>query len=389
MRSRTYKERRHQRGESALTDVSTTIPTLVGGCPSPGSSEIRSNNDNSSAPSLSSATCPPGDSPAQTAVSSSKKRTIDDYFSCAEDSPKRLCRPVSQPELRPTGYAAVRDHGLDRPITPPAERKTPLPALAPLPRSSRSEGSRTRTPHRKLSQLVLDLGQRNAGLRSCKGCGMSYAETKDEDRAIHSRYHSAAVRGIEFPGYANELVVEAGLESGASRIILINAESSLALKRKRAEILDVVERDLGAAPLSEALVDRCQTFVHVSSKHVIGCVVAEPQSENAEWVVFSSTAVLPSVGIVDSDELNLRKSSTSSSQGIDKLPLCGISRIWVSREHRRKGIASRLLDVVRRRFLFGCTLSKSQLAFSQPTNSGQQLAAAYLGGSDFFVYSAP
>lgn len=48
--------------------------------------------------------------------------------------------------------------------------------------------------------------------------------------------------------------------------------------------------------------------------------------------------------------------------------------MWTSNEHRKKGIATRMLDCVKADFLYGMTVGKEQIAFSQPTESGQNLA---------------
>ncbi|KAJ3257856.1 hypothetical protein HDU77_002500 [Chytriomyces hyalinus] len=62
---------------------------------------------------------------------------------------------------------------------------------------------------------------------------------------------------------------------------------------------------------------------------------------------------------------------------------CGISRIWVSKKHRRHGIALKLLDACRRKYLFGCVLDKESIAFSQPTMEGMRLGRKFFGRDDF------
>ena len=73
----------------------------------------------------------------------------------------------------------------------------------------------------------------------------------------------------------------------------------------------------------------------------------------------------------------------------------GVSRIWVAREQRRRGIASRLLSSIRRcchtaavQCTSGCPVPRDQVAFSHPTQLGRQLAAAHLQRADgkFLLY---
>ena len=57
----------------------------------------------------------------------------------------------------------------------------------------------------------------------------------------------------------------------------------------------------------------------------------------------------------------------------------GVSRIWTSQSSRRKGIANNLLDCVLGKFIYGMEIEKDELAFSQPTESGGELAKAWYG----------
>ena len=59
----------------------------------------------------------------------------------------------------------------------------------------------------------------------------------------------------------------------------------------------------------------------------------------------------------------------------------GISRIWVHRDHRRRGIGQRLLDAIQRR----TGVEKHLFAFSQPTMMGAALARAWFGRKDFLL----
>jgi N-acetyltransferase len=75
-------------------------------------------------------------------------------------------------------------------------------------------------------------------------------------------------------------------------------------------------------------------------------------------------------------------SHSSSSISVSTTPdavLMGISRIWVSKQFRKKGLARTLLDCARGNFMYGLTVEKRQTAFSQPTESGGKLARRYFG----------
>lgn len=57
----------------------------------------------------------------------------------------------------------------------------------------------------------------------------------------------------------------------------------------------------------------------------------------------------------------------------------GIPRLFVSSEHRRLGIASRLLSVAAANFILGCPLNpaRGDVAFTQPTGAGKAVLEAW------------
>jgi len=66
--------------------------------------------------------------------------------------------------------------------------------------------------------------------------------------------------------------------------------------------------------------------------------------------------------------------------------MCGISRIWVHNSARRRGIASRLLEVARENLVYGFVIPRKQVAFSQPTIDGKLFALHYTGTKQLMVY---
>jgi len=78
----------------------------------------------------------------------------------------------------------------------------------------------------------------------------------------------------------------------------------------------------------------------------------------------------------------LKESSSVEVSQAAKEAVLGISRIWTAREFRRKGVAKRLLEVVQDIFVYGMTVPKERVAFSQPTESGGKLARAWFGVED-------
>lgn len=68
--------------------------------------------------------------------------------------------------------------------------------------------------------------------------------------------------------------------------------------------------------------------------------------------------------------------------------VCGVRGLWVSRSERRKGIATKLLDAMRKTFCLGYILEPCQCAFSQPTSDGKDFAASYCQKDSFLIYKS-
>jgi len=57
----------------------------------------------------------------------------------------------------------------------------------------------------------------------------------------------------------------------------------------------------------------------------------------------------------------------------------GICHIWVHHQHRRKNIATALVDAARKSLIYGYRVPAHECAFSAPTDMGRRFASAYVG----------
>jgi GNAT superfamily N-acetyltransferase len=60
-----------------------------------------------------------------------------------------------------------------------------------------------------------------------------------------------------------------------------------------------------------------------------------------------------------------------------KSALMSVDRIWVGEKHRRKGLATALINHARNVLIPGLEIRRSQVAFSWPTTLGRALATRY------------
>lgn len=57
-----------------------------------------------------------------------------------------------------------------------------------------------------------------------------------------------------------------------------------------------------------------------------------------------------------------------------KRAMVGIHQVWVHKDGRRQGVASKLITAIRQNFVFGMTVPYGMTAFSSPTQQGIQFA---------------
>ncbi|KAJ1966878.1 hypothetical protein IWQ62_002197 [Dispira parvispora] len=209
----------------------------------------------------------------------------------------------------------------------------------------------------------------------------------------------------------------------SSRVVVIDQQSSVFEKNKAKEVLEVVNAELGSTAFQDEAWSHCKVYLCVSSTNlVLGCAVAE-SIRLAYPAQFEGGASLPSpCPTVSSDSnrasspvsppssplrgysdptnvtpLDLPKESPSEPRiqfcpenlVLSPIPVqatCGISRVWVAPRFRQRNIAGHLLDAVCQSFVYGLTIPRRELAFSQPTTQGILLAKSFTKRPDFLVY---
>lgn len=104
------------------------------------------------------------------------------------------------------------------------------------------------------------------------------------------------------------------------------------------------------------------------SKQIVGCLVAESKSH--------AHKMLLNTGEVDQ--------CSEETYPV----MCGVSRLWVSLPHRKKGVATCLMNTMRSNFVYGHILSVFEIAFSTPTDSGKLFAGKYTKTDSFLIYTS-
>lgn len=267
------------------------------------------------------------------------------------------------------------------------KKSKPRPALSDASGNARplTKPPTKDKPKQRLTQLHLDLGQPIS--RRCDVCSMSYIVTNPDDVALHKKFHAQNIGGIdlgktfiESEAFRGNTVWEGG---GGNLVVECSRKDGKALKRNVRCVLDVVNQELGAVNIEDEVLwaqvqhtkredediakgglDRFKAFLYVrGSKCVALCLVE--RIERAGRVL---------------EQKDKPANSSISVSDVKDPVVMGISRIWTSNEHRKKGLATLLLNCASENFLYGMEVRDEEMAFSQPTESGVLLARKWFGG---------
>nr|CAI5835485.1 unnamed protein product [Callosobruchus analis] len=279
----------------------------------------------------------------------------------ALSSPKRIknLAPILEEISNNTEHLKRNDDETLFPVFYPRKETSSDPS-----KNTKTTNSIVKKKFKKISedQMLLDAGQKRFGVVQCTECLFLYHLGDPSDEIIHTNYHQA-VHIFRFQGWKNERVVAT---INTDRIIqILPNDSKIWLKRVH-ELMGVVDRELGQydAPFKA---ENTQIFLYVKNRLIVGCIVAIPAS-----VGYRMLPSGPNEGDFCSETAHPIK--------------CGISRIWVSSNHRRQGVGKALMDAVKSHFIPGYPLDNSEIAMSSPTQMGKSFALKYFGTPNYLVY---
>lgn len=209
----------------------------------------------------------------------------------------------------------------------------------------------------------------------CKKCHMSYVPHIQADSQLHDKFHQRSFEGLNLPynsvksfdnyDQAIDIFHKKDGKEYEFKIIEINSknykESSLGK-----EYIEICNTELNAPNDTSKWLQGSnfgKMFVIISNNkqrtnssanttRVVGFVLLE-RITKGQWMVLESSKIVPN------QEISL---------------VIGISRIYVSKYWRGFGLGMNLLNVIPDNSVYGMTLKKSQIGWSQPSESGSKLA---------------
>ncbi|ESN91951.1 hypothetical protein HELRODRAFT_181874 [Helobdella robusta] len=258
--------------------------------------------------------------------------------------------------------------------------------------SSFDKGAVDKSCKVKCRQMALDFGQKLKEPKQCSVCGLTYNEIQPSDDLFHTKFHKNFLSALKFNVTSRHRIVQ-NLPDGEIIVMVLESDKSSMLKVE--QIRKHVDVDLGFVLNEQSnnpfkgfrMVDSPKDELQQVNRNISNSNSNNTNNNNDVTSIKNDTNNdSKHNGSVYDDSRNVHNQQPYCCSTISEPVRCGISRIWVSKSDRRKGVATRLLNSVRGHFSLGNPLTKQQIAFSHPTPDGICLATAYTGSPHFLVY---
>ncbi|XP_059580167.1 N-acetyltransferase ESCO1 isoform X2 [Alligator mississippiensis] len=190
-------------------------------------------------------------------------------------------------------------------------------------------------------QLIIDAGQKRFGAISCNICGMLYTASNPEDETQHLLFHNQFISAVKYVGWKKERILA---EYPDGKIIMVLPDDPKYALKKVEEIREMVDNDLGFQQAPLMCYSRTKTLLFISNdKKVIGCLIAE----HIQWGYRVIEEKIPEASS-ENDKVTFERQKAWCCSTSPEPAICGISRIWVFSMMRRKKIASRMIECLRK-----------------------------------------
>ncbi|KAG0725091.1 N-acetyltransferase ESCO2 [Chionoecetes opilio] len=287
-------------------------------------------------------------------------------------SPRKLERQT------PVKRGKEEDDELDVPESPSKKVKY-FPIFYPTTRLSDCKFPRSKTERSDKrfaaemddAQMMIDAGQKEFGASQCPTCGVVFELGNPQDAASHRDYHEHLFKALKYTGWKKERLAREPDHLGG-RVVVVAGPDPQLWWQKVEEVRQVVDNELGFSENSIRTREHTKVFLYVLERRVVGCLIAEK--------IDKAYRVIPLEARMEDSGRLLCCSQVASRVWV------GISRVWVLRARRGKGIAATLVDAMRQGMIDNHILTKDQFAFSDPTEAGLHFAEKYMGRPDFLVY---
>uniref|UniRef100_A0AC34FMA4 N-acetyltransferase n=1 Tax=Panagrolaimus sp. ES5 TaxID=591445 RepID=A0AC34FMA4_9BILA len=249
----------------------------------------------------------------------------------------------------------------------------PMFTSTPNPSASRK---RKAPPTEDANQMILDLGQKNIGMTNCQECGMIYNVDDIKDRGFHDNFHNRfsktkffKVENRSLESWKTKIYSEINVGKVTATIFKVEKKPQTSLKTKLEHIVkEIVDVQLHI----------CEDVpVFDPEKETIGFVYIVDAAKN-EPAYIGAIAITEKVFAGKLMPLKKIYRATNKDSAF-----VAVERLWVHPTIRRKGVASHLLDVVRRLYSPSPLplLQRSRIVFVDPNPIGVEFGKAFLASN--------
>lgn len=237
-------------------------------------------------------------------------------------------------------------------------------------KKSQNKLSRQKAADKEDSQMMIDAGQKKFGAQQCSVCGVVYEVGNQADEISHNRHHDHFVNSLKFLGWKKEKLVR-DMDHLGGRVVMVSSDDPPHYWRKVEDICEIIDAELGFSENSIKAKETTKVFLYILERRIVGCLVAEKIDKAYKIIHQASTR------------------DTARPVCCSETPSrvwAGVSRLWVFKSQRGKGIASTLVNSMRDNMIANYFLNVNEIAFSDPTENGLKFAEKYTGKPDFLVY---
>lgn len=240
-----------------------------------------------------------------------------------------------------------------------------------------------------LQQVQLDLGV--SAMKQCKACGMEYNSTIPEDRKLHDEFHKRKHKATQpIRMSSNHIFKSTQVDGESYEMRLLDCRGPVSSRAHFEQALEIMYGDLSGDqitnedlwseipnPIKSSVLNKVPRFTVLMllvDRIPAAILIVERISKAGGYLDdFRSSQTEVSVNLGE-------RSKGYGKPDVIKLAHISVERIWVDKEHRRKGLATTLINHARKVLIPGLEIKRSQVAFSWPTTLGRSLATRYSVG---------
>lgn len=204
-------------------------------------------------------------------------------------------------------------------------------------------------------QYILDFGQKNVDPIRCPTCGMLYAVGEESDEKHHAKFHAEFDEGVR---WSVKLERPRKYYDDGDRIVAICTNEQKPVLDAINKLLRMSENDMSAGDDVTNLVKKPHTLflTYIShSNHVVGYIYVE--------------AIKEAYNLIDFEASRMEEEAMPAQ--------CGVVYLWVHPSYRRRGIATKLVDVARANIKKTGIVFRSRVAVCDPTEAAIPFFKAY------------